>query len=248
MINMHRFFVEPENINENNVVILDEEFHHLHHVLRLKVNDKILVCDNTGKEYTVVLQKISKFCAEGKIENCSISITEPKVKITLAQSIPKAKKMDFIIEKTIELGITQIVPLITHRSVVEIKNENFRYNRWLTISKNTAKQCQRAIIPKIEQITSINELNLKKYDLIIVPYEDEKNNNLKNLFTSKINWDNLKNIIIFIGPEGGFEKEEIMFLEKQKGISVSLGKRILKTETAGIVILSIILYQLGELS
>ncbi|MFH1612511.1 MAG: RsmE family RNA methyltransferase [bacterium] len=244
MINIHRFFVKPENINENNITILDEEFYHLHNVLRLKINDKILICDNTGKEYIVVLQKISNSYAEGKIENCSISITEPKVKITLAQSIPKAKKMDFIIEKNTELGITQIIPLITHRCVVNIKNEILRYNRWEEIAKNAAKQSQRAIIPKIEKITSIKELDLKEYDLIIVPYENEKNN-LKNILKNLK--EKIKNIIIFIGPEGGFEKEEIMFLQEQKGISVSLGKRILKTETASITTLSIILYELGEL-
>ncbi len=245
---MHRFFISKDKIINNNVIINGKDVNHIRNVLRLKCDDTIVVCDSNGNEYIVEIIDIQKEEVKGKIIKTKAIIREAPIDIVLYQGLPKSSKMDLIVQKATELGAIQIVPVITARTVVKIKDkakENKKIARWNKIAGESAKQARRGMIPKITELLSFDTMitNLKDEDNIIVPYEDEQKTGIKDIVKqiegNKIN--------IIIGPEGGFEKEEIF---KLKGIGsniVSLGPRILRTETAGFAVISMLMYELGDM-
>jgi 16S rRNA (uracil1498-N3)-methyltransferase len=175
-------------------------------------------------------------------------MSEPPVKITLFQGLPKAQKMELIIQKCVEIGIFKIQPVITQRVVVKTEGKDIsnKLERWRRISEEAAKQSNRGIIPEIlEPITfDMGIENIKNQDLSIVPYEKEKGNGLKKIL---IDNSYAKNVGIIIGPEGGFDEYEIDKCIKNGVIPVTLGPRILRTETAGVAVSSMILYELGDM-
>ncbi|WP_129596757.1 16S rRNA (uracil(1498)-N(3))-methyltransferase [Anaerophilus nitritogenes] len=248
---MHRFFADENNILENEKIILDdsEDVKHILKVLRLNEGDQIEVCDGKNHDYIGKIISLSKKKIELKIIEKKTSLTESNIEVTLFQGIPKGSKMELIIQKCTELGIFSVVPVITNRTIVQLKDqksEEKKVERWQKISNEAAKQCKRGVIPKIENPIFFEELlkQLYEYDLCIVPYEKEKQVGLKEVFKK---YKDVKKIAIFIGPEGGFEEEEIYKLKEESAISISLGKRILRTETAGFVTLGICMYELGDL-
>ncbi|WP_053957573.1 16S rRNA (uracil(1498)-N(3))-methyltransferase [Inediibacterium massiliense] len=248
---MHRFFIDENNILENEKMILNdtEDVKHILKVLRLNEKDQIEVCDGKNNDYIGEIISLSPKEIELKIIEKRQSLTEANIEVTLFQGIPKGSKMELIIQKCTELGIFSIVPVLTNRTVVQLKDqksEEKKVERWQKISNEAAKQCKRGMIPKIQNPILFEEVlkKLYEYDLCIVPYEKEEEMGLKEVF--KKNKD-VKKIAIFIGPEGGFEEEEIHKLKEESCISISLGKRILRTETAGFVTLSICMYELGDL-
>jgi len=245
---MRRFFVSAEEIKNNKAFISGSNAHHLATVLRLKEGAKIIVFDGTGWEYVVVLKKITKELVEGEIEEKRVSLRETKSEITLIQGIPKGDKMDFIIQKCTELGVAKIIPLITERTVVKLDKERMakKQNRWQKIAQEAAKQCQRATVPVISEIYSWPVLltSLTTSDPAVVLWEEEEARGFKDYLQSK---PELTKLQIIIGPEGGFSQGEIEQL-REKGVqSVTLGPRILRTETAGLAALTMVLYQLGDL-
>ena len=168
--------------------------------------------------------------------------TELNVKITLFQGLPKKDKMELIIQKAVELGVFNIVPVDMKNCIVKLKDEDKKISRWQEISEAAAKQSKRNIIPKIEKLMKIKDLKdkIKDYDLCIVAYEDENNTTLKDILNKN---KNAKNIALIIGPEGGISKEEVQLLNENGAKTASLGKRILRTETAGISMISMITYE-----
>jgi 16S rRNA (uracil1498-N3)-methyltransferase len=244
---MKCFFTDQRNITPKELKVVGEEFHHLRNVCRLKPPDKIIVYDNTGWEYHVTLKKLSSSSAIGEIEARVFSQTEPKSKITLAQAVPKAKKLELIIQKSTELGVSRIIPLDTARTVVHFNKEkaSIRHHRWQEIAKSASKQARRAIIPEITPISSLAEVNLNDYDLSLILWEEEKQHYLKEVLRKHSKFT--QRIIVFIGPEGGFTPAEVELLKEKGATPVSLGKRILRSETAGFIAIALILYELGEL-
>lgn len=240
---MHRrVFVNPKNIVEDKVNIVDKnDIHHLLNVLRLKEKDKIIVLDGLGNEYNVVITSAGQEIIKGEIVE-KITHVEKKIELTLIQALPKAAKMDLVISKCTELGVTRIIPVKTQRSVVNVKNESAKLERWKRIAKSSSTQSQRVKIPIINPITNLTtslEL-IRGVDLGLILHENAKKL-LREIFPIK---NEVKKVAVFIGPEGGFTHQEIIEAENEGIIPVFLGSNILRCETASIVACSIILYEL----
>ena len=244
---MPKFFVPTNQIEKDKIVIQNDD---VKNVLRAKVDDKIDICDyNTSKNYVCKIEEI-----EDKVIRCKIieeidSNVESEVKVSIFQGIPKADKMELVIQKSVELGAHDITPIEMKRCVVKLKEKDKtkKIQRWQKISEVAAKQSGRDIIPRINNIININKLceSLEKYDLVLVAYENEKFNTLKNELIKIKNNKKVK-IAIIIGPEGGIDKAEIEQLEKYNAKIVTLGNRILRTETVALNMLSIIMYELDS--
>lgn len=245
---MHRFFINKDNIINNEIIIKDDEVKHIKNSLRLNEDDIITVCDGEKKEYKVKISEISKDYVKGIIIDDYIIKSESNIDIVLYQGLPKSSKMDLIIQKCTELGVAKIVPVITSRTVVKIsdrKKELKKVDRWAKIAKEASKQSKRGKIPIVEDIISFSEMlnNLCNEENIIVPYENENKTGIKQILTNTKG----RKINIIIGPEGGFEDEEINELKKLNAKIVTLGPRILRTETAGFTAITIVMYELGDL-
>ncbi len=254
---MYRFYVDENKHMANRFVVTGEDVNHIKNVLRLKIRDNIILCNTCGTDY---ICEIAEF-TDNKECICNIlreekTLTELPVKIILYQGIPKKDKFELIVQKCTELGISEIVPVKMKRSVAKIEDEKSEAKkalRWSEIARAAAMQSGRGIIPKIGRALSLNDAVKRakeESEFIAVPYENA--NGMKSLkeFTDNIkkrilnDKENIPVVSVFIGPEGGFETSEIEFLKEANGKMVSLGKRILRTETAGFVISSIIMYEL----
>lgn len=246
---MPKFFVSNKNIENNQIKIVGEDVNHIKNVLRKKNGDKITIC-NADISIDYLCEII-----ESKEEEITCNIlqeletnTEANSKVTIFQGLPKADKMELIIQKAVELGVYDIVPVEMKRCVVKLtdKDKGKKLQRWQKIAEVAAKQSGRNRIPKIHDIIPIKNIcNLcQEYDIVIVAYENEKENKLKyeleKLKTKQT--DHLK-IAILIGPEGGIDKEEIDLLKEKGAKIVTLGDRILRTETVALNVLSIIMYE-----
>ena len=240
---MHKFFVEDNQIKDNKIKIINNDYNHIVNVLRMKKEDNILITNkNTLETYNCKIEQINErevLCNIISVENKEV---EMNVKVDIFQGLPKADKMEYIIQKCVELGVRKIVPVNMKYCIAKIKDEDKKNIRWNTISEVASKQCKRNLIPKIEK--SINMTNLyneiKNYDLAIVAYENEDNTTIKNVLQEN---KNVKSIAVIIGPEGGISSDEIESLKNLGVKIVSLGNRILRTETASIVALSMIVYE-----
>ncbi len=250
---MPKFFVKSEQIKDNKIIIMGEDVNHIKNVLRLNVDDDIQVCNlDTQINYTCGITKINNEVIECNIFNQIESNAEPNIHINVFQGIPKADKMELIIQKSVELGVNEITPVEMKRCVVKT-DENVKkkkIDRWQKISEVAAKQCGRDTIPKINNITNVKNIcNLvKEYDILLLAYENEQVNSLKNeLAIIKKQTNKKLKIGIIIGPEGGIDNEEVKLLKENGAKSVTLGKRILRTETVAFVLTSLIMYELGDL-
>lgn len=247
---MPRFFVERENISENKITITNTDVAHITRVLRMNVGEPLTICDGMGNDYETKISQISEKSIDCDIISKEKSNTEPDVKVTLFQCLPKASKMEYIIQKTTELGISKIVPCASMRCVVKLdgkKAEQKKQERWQKIASEAAKQCGRGIIPQVSMPMTIKEVmqNAKDYDLFFVPYECEEQTNIKSVLTSA---KEPKNVAFIIGPEGGFDPSEIDMIQKAGIKTVTLGRRILRTETAGEAVLAMTMYEIGDIN
>ena len=239
---MYKFFIENNQIDNNKIIILGNDKNHIVNVLRMKKNEKILITNkDTADTYECKITNINRNEVICIIIEKDESIKESNVKIDLYQGIPKSDKMEYIIQKSVELGVNKIFPVNMKNCIAKIKDEDKKNNRWQKISEAAAKQCKRNIIPSIEKSVSMNFLyeNIKKYDLVIVAYENEENKTIKDVLKNK----DVKKIAIIVGPEGGLSEEEVLNLINNGAKIASLGKRILRTETAPMAILSMIIYE-----
>lgn len=247
---MPKFFTSRENITENTIIINNEDTTHIKKVLRLGKGDEITVCDSQGFDYTAIISETEPDRIVCTIKDKKKCDTESDLDVTLYQGIPKGTKMDYIIQKTTELGIKRIVPVIMTRCVVKLENqkaEEKKQQRWQKIAAEAAKQSGRGIIPTVEMPVNVDEAiaQLKENDLCFAPYECEENNNLKSILTSK---ENVKTVGFIVGPEGGFDLCEIEKIRNSGICSVTLGKRILRTETAGEAVLAMVMYEKGDIN
>ena len=246
---MSTFYVENQQINENNITIINDDVKHIKNVLRYKIGDEIDVCDENGVRYKTKIENFEQDKVNLKILDISNEITECNINITLYQGLPKSDKMDLIIQKCTELGVKTVVPVITDRVIVKLdeKSESKKIDRWQKIAKEAAKQSGRQIVPTIENTINLKNSieKLSKYDIVIMPYECEKERLIKKIL-KKLD-ESVKNIAIIIGPEGGFSDNDVEILKKCKNLEkVSLGPRILRTETAGLATLAMVIYELDN--
>ncbi|MBE6032982.1 MAG: 16S rRNA (uracil(1498)-N(3))-methyltransferase [Clostridiales bacterium] len=243
---MSRFFVTPDAIGKDYIEITEKgDIKHLSKVLRLKPGDEIEVSDSSQYEYTAEIVDIAPDFVLCKITDKQRCLGEPELEVTLFQGVPKQGKMETIIQKTVELGISAIVPVFTARTVVLDKGrmEN-RLERWQKISAEAVKQCGRGKIPAVEYPLSFEEMTeaLKNdgYDLVLFLYEDEEKTTIKDVLRGK---EGMKKVALLIGPEGGFAEEEAEIL-REIASCASLGKTTLRTETAGMAALAMTMYEL----
>ncbi|MDI3310594.1 MAG: 16S rRNA (uracil(1498)-N(3))-methyltransferase [Thermoanaerobacterium sp.] len=244
---MRKFFIKDEDIKDGIVRIYGDDAHHIKDVLRLKIGTNLVV-SNGVKQYNASIFSIESTSVLLKIVDEFHQIVESTINVTLFQGLPKSNKMDLIVQKSTEIGIKKIVPVETEFSVIKVKEKSIgnKINRWNKISQEASKQSGRLTVPEVLEPVSFDiAVNyIYDFDLCIIPYEREFNVRLKDVL--KENHD-AKNICIFIGPEGGFSDHEVAMATKNGAVPVTLGPRILRTETAGIVAGSIILYELGDL-
>lgn len=238
---MYRFFCDTDG---ETVRVTGEDAHHISNVLRMEKGEQIIACCGDGLDYIAEITNIAKDCVTANVIKTEPSKGESNIKITLFQGLPKGEKFDTVIQKSVELGVFEIVPIMLKRCVVKIdsKKKSAKTERWNKITLSAAKQCGRGIVPQVKEPLDIKEaaLLMKNFDLVIVAYEEEKETTLKDVLTS---CGDVKNIAVVIGPEGGIEKEELNYLiETANGKSVTLGERILRTETAPISLISMIMY------
>lgn len=245
---MPKFFVKDEQINKPYIKIINDDINHIKNVLRLNVGDCIQICNSdTGENYSTIIEKIENSNIECKIQEKIDIDTESNVYIHIFQGLPKADKMELIIQKTTELGVQEITPVEMERSIVKLnsKDAEKKIIRWQKIAEIAAKQSRRDKITKINNVTKLKNIidDIKNYDSFIVAYENEYTNTLKNELVKLKKVENPK-IAILIGPEGGIDLKEIEELNKNNVNIVTLGKRILRTETVSLVVAGIIQYEL----
>lgn len=251
---MPKFFIKTENLKENEEIwITGSDVNHIKNVLRKKVDDKINICNSdTQKNYECVIKNIEENKIVCKILDEVKSLAESNLNITIFQGLPKSDKMELIIQKTTELGVKTIVPVITKRTVIKLKDKDKqnKVDRWRKIAEVAAKQSGRDIIPTIENIINIADIKFDKFDKIFVLYENEEKISIKDEIEQLKNDNKEKlNVGIVIGPEGGFAESEIEQLRLNQNVSVvTLGKRILRTETVALVVSGILMYELGDLN
>lgn len=246
---MPKFFIDKNTIQNENVTISGGDAVHISKVLRLTEGDTLTLCDGEGTDYCGVITSLTKDAVMFSLTDAHPCLAEPKLSVTLFQGLPKQGKMDYIIEKCTELGISRIVPVSMHRCVMAVKDakaEDKKLGRWRKIAAEAVKQCGRGIIPEVTGVMTIEEAisYAKTLDLTIAAYEDEREVSLKTALENHAP----KSVGIFIGPEGGFEEGEIKKLAQANIPSVTLGRRILRTETAGCAVLTAVMYEFNELN
>lgn len=246
---MRKFFVEANQIYNNEIKIIGEDVNHIRNVLRLEVGEQIKICNKEiAENYVCEIIEILKDSIKCNILEKTNNTVEGNVELTVFQGLPKADKMELIIQKGTELGVYEFVPVELKRSIVKIsgKDEAKKIDRWQKISEMAAKQSGRDIIPKINTVQNIKNICklIPDYDIVLLAFENEENNSLKNELLKIKNTKESFKIAIIIGPEGGLEEDEVEELKVAGAKVVTLGKRILRTETAPLNMASIIMYEL----
>ena len=247
---MHKFFTPKELINGDVAKIIGDDVKHIYKVLRISEGEKVVLNNCEGAEYLAKVTNVSKQEVLLEIIEKLDLNNESDIKIYLFQGLPKSQKMDLIVQKGTELGITEFIPTITHRVDVKLKGEKLdRLNR---IALEAAKQSKRSIVPRVIEPLEFEDVlgKINDLDLFIVPYENAENFGVKTLINkirSEEKASDIKSVGIFVGPEGGIEEEEIEKLKEKGAHIVTLGKRILRTETAGFVATALIQYELSDL-
>lgn len=245
---MHRFFAEPGNIGEKEIVITGADVNHIRNVLRMRTDEEVLIADGQGAEYRCKLIELSENEVRAQILWKLDGNAELASAITLFQGLPKSDKMDLIVQKCVELGVDRIVPVSTKRAVVKLdaKKEQTRLKRWNTISESAAKQSGRGVIPEVSGVMSFGKAleEAKKLDVLLIPYERAEHMAKTRQVMGEIRPG--QSVGIFIGPEGGFEESEVEEAVAAGAKAITLGKRILRTETAGLAVMAMLGYLLEE--
>jgi 16S rRNA (uracil1498-N3)-methyltransferase len=241
---MHRVFVDDFNIKkeQNNIVVAGTDFEHLKKVLRVKIGEEIIACDKNKNDYLCEVSSVHKDFLEMNILSNTKNQSEKSYEITLCQAMPKGNKIELVLQKAVELGVDHISVFYAQRCdvVYDKDKEEKKLKRYEKIVYEAAKQCNRGILPDVEIYQSFTDMfnALDKNNLIIMAYEEERNHTLRQALQNTV-----KSLCFIVGPEGGFEQKEVEHAKKSGAKIVSLGSRILRTETAGLFILSCCVYE-----
>ena len=248
---MHRFFVSPGSISGDAVTLSGPTSRQLARVLRSRPGAKIVVLDDSGWEYVVTLEKVSPDEVLGAVVDRQASRGEPRTRLTLYQGVLKADRFEFVLQKGTELGVSTFVPMICARSVPRMREKALtanRYARWRRIMTEAAEQSGRGRIPILEQSVDFFSACDNVEGPAIIPWEQEHGTGLHTALKRwRLGNPDVSSLGVFIGPEGGFTKEEVEHARTRGIEPVSLGERILRAETAGIAVVAAILHDLGEL-
>ena len=243
---MHRFFISEDCLTESVVAIPSRLVHRLRHVLRMKAGDRIVVLDNSGWEYEVELRMAGAGRLEGVVIGKSPAAGEPQTRITLYQALLKGSKFETVVQKCTEVGATAFVPLICERCVAEEPAGN-RVSRWQKIILEAAQQSRRGRIPVLYPVSRFKEACESAAGIAFMPWEGEVERGIGDVLRRSPEVGSAQEVSIFVGPEGGFSASEVEFALGCGIKTVSLGDRILRAETAGLVASAVTLYEFGEL-
>ena len=245
---MHHFFVTPQQISGDKIRIEGGDVNHMKNVLRMKLHEKAEISDGESRTYLCEVEAYEEDVAVLHILEEMEADTEPASKLYLFQGLPKSDKMELIVQKAVELGVYQVIPVAMKRSVVRLDDKKAakKVERWGEIARSAAKQSGRGIVPKVGGLLKYDEALMlsKELDVVMIPYELAE-----GMERTKQIMESVKpgqSVGIFIGPEGGFEKEEVEQAKEAGASEITLGKRILRTETAGLTALSILMYHLEK--
>lgn len=242
---MHRFFLPPDCITEDHIRFPAAESHQIAHVLRLKAGSSVIVLDNLGTEYMVILEEINAKECKGRIVQKKQAESEPLIKLCLLISLTQREKFEFILQKCTEVGVNSITPFISNRSLVNsVADWSKKKERWDRILKEAAEQSGSGHIPLLSEPVEFREAVTHQSTVNLIAWEGEKRMGLKQVLKGS----SAKQVSLMIGPEGGFEEAEVQLGKEAGWIPFSLGKRILRMETAAIVASALILYEMGELN
>ena len=243
---MQRFFVTPAQVGEEEIYIEGSDVNHMKNVLRMKAGEELMVSDGNNWQYRCAVKEYLPEKAVLKILKKELVDTELPSKLYLFQGLPKQDKMELIVQKAVELGVCQVIPVMTRRCVVKLdaKKAAKKVSRWQQIAESAAKQAGRGYIPEIRDVMTLEEALAfaGQLDVRLIPYELAEGMEHTRDVIGKIMPG--QSVGIFIGPEGGFEKEEVEHAVEKGVLPVTLGKRILRTETAGLAVLSVLMYRL----
>lgn len=243
---LHRFFTDEKNIKRDRIFLDSVQSKHITKVIRLKKGDQIVVLDNLGNEFLLELDQMISDNVSGKIMEARTNTAEPALKISLYQSLTTREKFENILQKGTEIGISKFIPTETKRSLVKSKDlKPEKIERYKRIVAEAAEQSERGIVPEIMPVVKFDEAipEAIKKGLVIIAWEGEDNNNIAH-----ITLNTAQEIAVFIGPEGGFEESEVNFAKSLGALTISLGPRVLRTETAGPLLAGILLFLSGDLN
>ncbi|MCR4426201.1 MAG: 16S rRNA (uracil(1498)-N(3))-methyltransferase [Firmicutes bacterium] len=248
---MHKFFVTAEAVSGGLITISGPDARHIRTVLRLGVGDGILITDGAGTEHVSRICRFAQGAVFARIEATAHPVREPKVPLQLIQALPKSDKMDFVVQKCTEIGVSRFVPVITDRTIPrpDASRAVDRVARWRRVAGEAAKQCGRGRIPDVEPITDLANAArscTQAGGLLLLPWELERTRTLRHALDT-LDPESRPSVSFAVGPEGGFSHSEVEAACDLGAVTVTLGHRILRTETAGIVMASIILYHMGEI-
>lgn len=244
---MRRFFVNKTINAGESVVLQGDEARHIASVLRMQKGDELILINGSGNEMSAMIESVSNGEISVIVTGVSLCAAEPKFRITLFQGLPKSDKLEFIIQKCVELGIFAVCSVQMKRSVVKGERSSSKLERYNRVAHEAAKQSGRAYAPKVFTAPGLKDCRLSDFDLVLIAYEDESEKSLKSILNAvKSNLPQNANIAMVIGPEGGFDPAEVEYIlsSNENAHSVSLGTRILRTETAGMAMLAMLMYEL----
>lgn len=245
---MQHFFVTPEQVYKEYIVIEGSDVNHIKNVLRMKLGEKLEISDGNNKKYLCAITQLKQEQIQLAIINELEADSELSSNVYLFQGLPKSDKMELIVQKAVELGVYEIIPVVTKRAVVKLDDKKAakKVERWNSISESGAKQSGRSYVPKVSKVMTFKEALVyakqQGIDMQLIPYELAE-----GMVETKRIIDHIQQgqtVGIFIGPEGGFEKEEVELAVQHNVKPITLGRRILRTETAGLAVLSILMFHL----
>lgn len=258
---MQRYFVPADQFDEQEVRITGEDARHISRVMRSRVGDQVIACNGQSLDVLVEITELAEGVVTASIVETLEQHGEPNLFVTIAQSLPKADKMESVIQKCTEIGASSFLPFLSERTVVQYdeRKEVKRIQRWSKIAKEAAEQSHRSRIPLVESPVSWKQLlkQFADYDLICFCYEKEDGHQLRDVvqpFAQSLTADHhhasnqVTRVMIVVGPEGGFSEQEVAAAEASGAVATGLGRRILRTETAAMIALACIMYETGEMS
>jgi len=248
---VYRFFVAPEVLATDDVLLANAQARRIGRVLRLKAGDSVLLFDGSGLEYEVSLESVGDREVRGRIVGKRPGRPEPRLLLVLYQSLIKGERFDWVLEKGTELGVSAFVPLLCERNVVRPAGARAgRVERWRRVVVEAAEQCGRSVVPQVAPAAALEEALRSATGLRLLPWEGERSQGLRALLrqeSAALGKARQPSLSIFIGPEGGFTEEEVSTAQRAGVRTVSLGPRILRSETAGIAAAAAVVYEFGEL-
>ena len=245
---MHRFFVPPDQIRHRFVEFDADQAHQMRRVLRLRPGDRVIALDGAGRQYEVTLEEVGNARATGRAADATVATGEPAARLSLYQSLLRREKFEWVLQKGTEIGVAAFVPVITRRSLVRDAEDvgPEKLGRWQRIIREAAEQSGRGLLPTLLPPLALAEATAgaRTADVALIAWEGETRRTIREALDGCAA---VGEIALFIGPEGGYDEEEVRQAESWGAVPVSLGGRILRTETAAIVGAALVLHHLGEL-